>query len=189
MKTYHSSFSAAALLGFCTWLLSACGFHMQGSVHLGPEFAHTYITGLEANDPLSLDLRNRIEQNGGAIAETVNEASAIIKLGQHNGKRVLSVSSDGNVAEYELYYKVTVEVQGGDRKVRLPSQTLVITRQVLFDKNAVLGNESEQGVLLSEMRRDMGRLVMLRLRALDGSQIPNGAPPTATPAATPTTSG
>jgi LPS-assembly lipoprotein len=146
-------------------VFSACGFHMQGRVGLGPEFAQTYVTGIGERDRFVVGLKDQLRVGGAALSGDIGAATAVVSLSDDEGRRVLSVSSDGEVSEYELFYKMTIEVRGKE-KVLLPSQTLVVTREVLFDENAVLGNEAEQDVLLDEMKQDMVRLVMLRLRSV-----------------------
>jgi LPS-assembly lipoprotein len=159
----------AGMLASASIFVTGCGFHLQGPVKLGPQFSRTHLAGVDQHDVFGLSLKDYLQASGVTVVEDPGSATSIVRLQQDEGRRVLSVSSEGELSEYELFYKVTMEVTGPEQKVLLPSQTIVLTRELLFDETAVLGNESEQALLIEEMKRDMVRLVMLKLQSVSST--------------------
>ena len=81
-------------------------------------------------------------------------------------RRVLSVSSEGKVSEYELYQTLEFKVRDAAGRELLAPQYLELTRDYLFEKEDVLGKSNEEEILRRDMHRDLVRLIMLRLEAL-----------------------
>lgn len=148
-------------------LLTACGFHLRGDVKLAAALNKVYIEGADPYDPLVRELTRSLTTTGAAVVEDSKEATAVLHILKNSGsRRVLSVSSAGKVREYELYQTLEFKVRDAAGRELLAPQRLELTRDYLFDKEDVLGKSSEEEMLRRDMRRDLVRLVMLRLEAL-----------------------
>jgi len=163
-------YSCYLAVGFTVVLLltlSACGFHLRGDVNLDARLGKIYIQGADRYDPLVRELTQSLAATGAVVVEESKDATAVLQILKNSGsRRVLSVSSAGKVREYELYQ--TLEFKVGDTAgVELMApQRLELTRAYLFDKEDVLGKSNEEEMLRRDLRRDLVRLVMLRLEAL-----------------------
>jgi len=101
------------------------------------------------------------------VVEESKDATAILQILKNSGsRRVLSVSSAGKVREYELYQTLEFKVSDTAGVELMAPQRLELTRAYLFDKEDVLGKSNEEEMLRRDLRRDLVRLVMLRLEAL-----------------------
>jgi LPS-assembly lipoprotein len=156
-------------------LLASCGYHLRGAYQLPPQMATTVIRSDNMNGELVRSLRRGLETGGTNVVSEVNPADShsvkqskvtVLRLFKENqSKRVLSVDVNGRVREFELYYKISIELTGADGFF-MPEQTLELSRDFLFDPEDVLGKSDEEADLLRDMQRDMVRLIMLRLQAV-----------------------
>jgi len=150
-----------------TLLLTACGFHLRGDVTLAPELSKLYIEGADPYNPLVRELTRSLTTTGVVVVTERKDATAILQILKNSGsRRVLSVSSEGKVSEYELYQTLEFKVRDAAGRELLAPQYLELTRDYLFEKEDVLGKSNEEEILRRDMRRDLVRLIMLRLEAL-----------------------
>ncbi|MBI5041956.1 MAG: hypothetical protein HZB57_12390 [Gammaproteobacteria bacterium] len=148
-------------------LLTACGFHLRGDVKLDAQLSKVYIEGADPYDALVRELTRSLTTTGVAVVEDSKDATAVLHILKNSGsRRVLSVSSAGKVREYELYQTLEFKVRDTAGRELLAPQRLELTRAYLFDKEDVLAKSNEEEMLRRDMRRDLVRLVMLRLEAL-----------------------
>ncbi len=148
-------------------LLSACGFHLRGDVTLDARLNKLHIVGADAYDPLIRELTQTLMASGASVVSDAGQATAELHiLKNSSSRRVLSVSSAGKVREYELFQTLEFKVRDTAGRELLAPQHLELTRAYLFDKEDVLGKSSEEATLRRDMRRDLARLMMLRLEAL-----------------------
>lgn len=152
--------------------LAGCGFHLRGSAFQGaatlsPELKIMFIEGASQNSALMTALRADLKANNVKIVDSSGEAIAIMRIISNNfNRRTLSVSSvTGKVSEYELHYEVTFVVNNKDGDIVVPTQRARLIRDYTFDKNRVLGKDSEESILRKEMERDIVQQIMIRLQA------------------------
>jgi len=147
--------------------LTACGFHLRGSVELPPALATMAVQDAKPATDIAPELRNALKNSGTQVSET---ASMVLALkAEQYGKRVLSVDSSGRAQEYGLSYTVRFLLKGvgteSEREtVWLAEQTVTQTRDLRFDATAVLGAASEEAQLREEMRRDAVSQILRRLQ-------------------------
>ena len=147
--------------------LTACGFHLRGSVELPPELAAINVQDAKPTTDIAPALRSALKSSGVQVSDTASMVLAI-KAEQY-GKRVLSVDSSGRAQEYGLSYTVRfllkgVGAEGENDAMWLAEQTVTQTRDLRFDANAVLGTASEEEQLKAEMRRDAVSQILRRLQ-------------------------
>jgi LPS-assembly lipoprotein len=149
-----------------SFVLSACGFRLQGAPQLDAAFARTLIVVPVEEPLLRRQLAERIELTGSQVVDDPSRASAEVRVtAAHTDQRVLSISAQGRPLEYEIAYQVRFEVRVGQRVV-LPTQTLELRRDYPFDTTDVLARQREAGVLLDAMQREMAALILRRLAAV-----------------------
>ncbi|HHI93518.1 MAG TPA: hypothetical protein ENK04_08410 [Gammaproteobacteria bacterium] len=155
------------LLLFTLLSLTACGFHLRGSVQLPPALAEMALRDASPATDILPELRRALKNENIRLSET---APLVLQLkAEQYGKRVLSVDSSGRAQEYGLSYTVRFllkkeAIQGEDGAVWLTEQAVTESRDLRFDANAVLGTASEEGLLKAEMRRDAVLQILRRLQ-------------------------
>ena len=156
-------------------MLYACGFQLRGSINLSEEIAPVYIEhgtlfqlGREIR---SLLATNKIE----VVSKESQSRSTLVLVREGRDRRVLSVDGSGRAKEYLLTYTVDFVIkikQSGDT-----SDSLTISRSLLFDPDAVLAVTNESEILYRDMQRDIARLVLLKLQALSLKNAAQNAGP------------
>ena len=147
-------------------LLAGCGFHLRDQAGLPTAMDQTYLQMDDPRGELARALRVTLTGNGAQITRERDEATAILSVPMNRlTKQVLSVGTNARAREFELIYVVTFELTGADGKTIMPLQRLELRRDYTFDEQQVLGTTGEEALLRRDLRRDMVRLMLLRLEA------------------------
>jgi len=147
-------------------LLSACGFHLQGSAELPVAVRRVYVATADELTPLAVELREALSRNGATLAPAASAADAVVRVSRdRTGRRVLSVSARNTPEEFEVFYAVDYSIDRGGQEV-VPSQTLELTRSFSFDEADLLAKDREENILREAMARDIAGLIVRRLGSL-----------------------
>ena len=166
MTAARSSFPRIVLLA--SMLAAAgCGYQLRGAVSLPPGLEAVHVDGPPG---IGAELVEALEGGGARIAPTRDSTSALLQLSDERfDRRVLSVDPDtGREREFELAYRVTFRLIGGDGEELVSTQRVSLLRDYVFDSRALLGASHEQGVIRAEMRRDAAEQVVRRIEAALG---------------------
>jgi LPS-assembly lipoprotein len=145
-------------------LLQGCGFKLRGSVELAPVLQVTYLQTQNPYSGIAPPLREALQAAGAQLTEDLGQATAVLAiLNERSERRVLSVGSGGKASEFELFEEVTFSLSDGQGESLLESQTLRITRALVFDETELLGKVSEAEQLREQMRRNLARQIMTRI--------------------------
>jgi len=147
-------------------LVSACGFHLRGQVELPPVLQETYLQSKNPYTGMARALRVELEAAGGRIVESKEQATAVLTVVREiSENRILSVGSTGKASEYELFNEVIFSLSDAEDKVLIKSQTVRMTRDLVFDETELLGKISEAEGIHRQMRRNMARQIITRIGA------------------------
>lgn len=152
----------AFLVALLALTLAACGFQLRGMAAL--PFESLYLdTG--GNQALAVELKRGVLASGNTrISTTPKEAQATLQiLGESSEKRILSLSSAGRVSEYQLFYRLSFRLHDGKDRNWIPPQQIELKRDFSFSDVQVLAKESEEALLLANMRSDAVRQILRRL--------------------------
>ncbi len=146
-------------------LLSACGWHLRGVTPLPAEYQVLYLNS-KASNSINQQLTLQLEFNGVLLTERAADAPASLSVSAAKiERRTLSVSSSGEVAEYELngQLQATLTRSGEDSSIPLE----VSARRILTnDINNATGTATASAQLHKEIERELVRKLLLRLQAL-----------------------
>jgi LPS-assembly lipoprotein len=145
-------------------VLTACGFELRSAAVLPPEFGKIYV---QANSTLRNDVEVFLQGSNTELVSDRPQATFTLTLSNPRyQRRVLSVDPDtGREREFELSYSVDVVATDTSGRAILQPQTLSQQRDYVFDAAALIGSSQEEAVLRVEMRRELVRQVLYRLRA------------------------
>lgn len=168
-----------SLIVVVTINMLGCGFKLRGSQALPSNIKDVYLLAEFKFTPIqrALDERLPVYQLNSNIIELkdlpqLNDAeSVIIRLQPEQlDRRLLSVFSTGQVAEYELMYSVDYEVIFGQSEAI--SATMVVAREYQDDPDAVLAKSRELTLVLDEMRLESAdRIIRLLSSQYTQSQL------------------
>ncbi len=149
-----------------TVLLSGCGYHLAGKADLDPVFESTHVSHQNRGGEIAKLLEEQFKVNGVKLVDKDNASALVEVLYERREKDILSVDEDGKVREYELILLVGIDVRNAEGKKILNNQKIRLTRDFLFDIDAVLGKSSEETKIYQEMREDVARLILYRMQAV-----------------------
>ncbi|MBE9562551.1 MAG: hypothetical protein IMF12_06785 [Proteobacteria bacterium] len=151
-------------------IFNGCGFHLRGAADFDISFV--YVKSNSSNK-IADEIRRLLTEQGVKVVANPNAAQAIVYLSNETiDRRVLTVSSvSGKQEEFELNYRVVIEVRKPDDTILLAKQNISLLRDYMFDEKAVLAMWSEDEILRKEMFRDVVSQIMRRLQTLKLGKI------------------
>jgi LPS-assembly lipoprotein len=155
------------LLVLCAVALSAgCGFQPVAPVAI--PFQTLYVTA-PAYSSFGAELKRTVENSGRTrLVDNAAGAEAVLEvLAETRNKQILSLSSVGRVREYLLRYRVTFRLRDQAGRDLIPSDTIVLERDLTYDDDAALAKENEEAFLFQDMQRDAVQQLFRRLAAAD----------------------
>ncbi len=143
--------------------LAACGFQLRGVANLS--FKTLHIQGNTLS--ISKELNQSLKTNGIKVLENAADAELLLEMiSETNTKRILSLSGEGVVREFELNYRVSFRIRNPANPTWNAPQTVQTRRDFSFNDNALLGKLDEEAKLNASMRSDAIREIMRRLSAI-----------------------
>lgn len=160
-------------------LLTACGWHLRGVTPLPKEYRVLHLQS-QAGNYFNQQLRLQLTFNNVLLTEMAEDAPAILQVDAVDiEKRTLSVTSSGQVAEYELNGRVNARLLHIERNSEFPIQ-IKSRRRLNNDINNVVGTASEETKQRNELEKDLvGKLMRYLQKAKADAFIPLPADKTA----------
>lgn len=168
LRSKSSAQRSVTMLRVCMLLLAvsmldACGFQLRGAVDISPDIAPIYIQQNNAFE-LGREIKALLASNKISITENETSAKSQLTLSSEVKKRrVLSVDTNGRAREYLLSYTVNFLIRIDHAAEK--SDSITLTRSLLFDPDTVIAVENESDVLYRDMQRDASRMILLKLQA------------------------
>ena len=159
---------ATLLVLLAAALLTGCGFHLRGQAQLPFETLH-----IPGSSPLVVELkRNLAAASKTRLVDSPTDAQAVLGFTQEaRDKVILSFSTAGRVQEYQLRYRVSFRVSDPKSgQVYLPTNEILLTRDVTYNDAQVLAKEAEEALLYRDMQSDMVQQILRRMVAVQSAQ-------------------
>ena len=164
-STYTRLDIGFVLLSLASLLIAGCGFQLRGQADL--PFERIYVE-TEGFSLFAAELR-RVVQTGKAVEvmDTAEQAQVILKvLAERREKTILSLSRSGSVSEFQLLYQVSYRVMDNQMKDLVAPSEISLRRIMTYDDTEILGKESEEQMLFSDMQDDAVQQMLRRLSVL-----------------------
>lgn len=141
--------------------LSACGFQLRDNYQLPATLQQLQITSVSSLQ-LEESLRQRLLTAGIQLRESTSaDVPQLRVISDKLERRTLSLFESGQVAEYELLYKVNYEVIRDGQQVL--QDTIEVARDYQDDPNFALAKTREREMLVAEMRDDAARRLVRKI--------------------------
>lgn len=148
------------VLGF-SLMLASCGFQLRDDYQLPASLQQAKLSAPQFSEFAEV-MRERLVLAGVELVEKDSPVTIRINNDQLD-RRTLSLSASGQVAEYELIYRVRYELLQEQRE---PQQfELEVYRDYQDDPNFALAKTREREILVGEMREEAARRVLRQLIA------------------------
>jgi LPS-assembly lipoprotein len=146
-----------------------CGFKLRGDYGLPTGIKQLQLLAAQKNTPLHRILGKQLQGinidvwDNTASADQINEqVDVIVYLSSDQlERRLLSLFSSGQVAEYELVYTIKYQIQ-------FPAQDALeiefdVTREYQDDPDAVLAKSRELDLIQNEMRQEAANRIIRQI--------------------------
>jgi len=144
-------------------LLSACGYHLRGALHLPAGLKNVYLEGGSAE--LRGQFKRAMDISSVPLASSPETAGIIVKIfNEDNQRRVLSLGSGGTANDFELSYRFDYELVDAKNKVLSARQPIEIKREYYNDQLAVIAKDNEETIIRNEMYQQAVRTIVNRAR-------------------------
>ncbi|PKM06110.1 MAG: hypothetical protein CVV14_13920 [Gammaproteobacteria bacterium HGW-Gammaproteobacteria-4] len=143
--------------------LSACGFAPRREFVVPADLGEVRVVGVDSFSRLSERLAVNLTR-AGAVPAADGVPATIIRITSerwHQGP--LTVDAAARVQEFVITYSVDFDVIASDGSVRVPKQTVELSRDFTFDTAQALGTPGEEEVVRDELSRAMPAALMRRL--------------------------
>jgi len=153
MRLFNKLLKVVLLCFFLVNELAGCGFHLRGDVEMPPEARQLIVEDLPVGSEIAPVLELQLRRSGIKPLKDPQEAKLILAiLGESYKRRVATVSSAGQVQEYELDYTVKYSIKNvDDIQASLMNQSITVTRDLRFNVTEVLGKSTEEARLKQDM--------------------------------------
>ncbi|MDB5931511.1 MAG: Rare lipoprotein [Polaromonas sp.] len=148
--------------------LNGCGFALRKA----PDFAFsTLYSPLPETSPLGVELRRSLQSTGKvrviSDASLINQAQVVLDgLQEQREKVVLSLTSAGQVREYQLRLVFRFRLRTLAGKELIPLSEIALQRDISFNESAALAKEAEEALLYRDMQSDVVQQIIRRLAAV-----------------------
>ncbi len=149
-----------------TCAIAACGFHMRGSYDLPEHLSPVFLDKDSMSLLLYKEMRSTLKASGAELTDDPATAASVLEITQEQRTRdVISVDTLGRAREYRLIYRLVFTLQASGEAV-IDRSNIQLTRNLLFNPEAVLGVAEETENIYRDMIRDSTGQILLRLQAL-----------------------
>jgi LPS-assembly lipoprotein len=164
LKRYHLRW--VVLCTAVILMVMACGFHLRGSFELPPGLENIAIDDASTTSDLAQVLKTQLRRHSITPQKKIEEARLVIVIDKEtHQRRVMTVSPEGRVQEFELIYTVNYSLLNKQNpEASVSGQNLIVKRDLRFDETAVLGVTSEEDRLKREMVNSAAEQILRRLQ-------------------------
>ena len=132
-------------------IISSCGFHMRGMTEIS--FKTISLEGKELS--FIKDLKKVLNRNKVAIvSSTENPELRFELLSEESEKRILSLSGQGLVREFEIFYRVRYRVKTIDSEIWSQENIIETRKDFTYSDSNLIGKEEEERQLNEAMRNE-----------------------------------
>ncbi len=155
--------ASCLLLGAC--LVSACGWHLRGSIGADLAIDSVYVKADNQHGELASELRRALAANKVSVSQDAGSAQYQISLSkERRDRRVVSVGNEALASEYELTLSVNYLLTDRAGMVLAPTSEALALRSYNFDRNAVVAIAEEEKLIERELRANLIQQIIRRLQ-------------------------
>ncbi|QDD01317.1 hypothetical protein FIT69_01725 [Candidatus Methylopumilus planktonicus] len=130
-------------------VISSCGFHLRGMSEIS--FKTISLEGKELS--LTKNLKKILNTNKVAIvSSTENPELRVELLSEESEKRILSLSGQGLVREFEIFYRVRYRIKTSDSEIWSQENIIETRKDFTYSDSNLIGKEEEERQLNEAMR-------------------------------------
>lgn len=147
-------------------LLSGCSFHLRGQATM--PFHTLYLKATNPGTPLIKELSRNLEANNVTLVDSAAQADVVLDIvSEIPDKQILSLSGNGRVNEFQLFYRVSLRAYDRARDEVIPAEEIEMHNDFPYDDSNVLAMENQEILLYQNLRSDMVQRIVRRLSRVE----------------------
>lgn len=146
--------------------ISACGWHLRGSVSLPDELRELALESDGVNTTLIRDIERAFELNKIELVSAEYAPYRMTLSKELEQRRVSAVSSDGLAERISLTLSIEFILENQQGLVVGDPGKATVTRSYGFDRQNVAGKAAEEQLVKEEMRQELAQQLLRRYRFL-----------------------
>ena len=132
-------------------VITSCGFHLRGMTEIS--YKTISLEGKELS--LTKNLKKILNTNKVAIvSSTENPELRVEFLSEESEKRILSLSGQGLVREFEIFYRVRYRIKASDSEIWGQENIIETRKDFTYSDSNLIGKEEEERQLNEAMRNE-----------------------------------
>jgi len=132
-------------------VITNCGFHLRGMTEIS--YKTISLEGKELS--LTKNLKKILNTNKVAIvSSTENPELRVEFLSEESEKRILSLSGQGLVREFEIFYRVRYRIKASDSEIWSQENIIETRKDFTYSDSNLIGKEEEERQLNEAMRNE-----------------------------------
>lgn len=157
-------------------LTSACGWQLRDAQIVPQDLGSLHISARDPHSTLVLELKRALQVYGVDLVNSREEAHYTVVIADfRQNRRTATVNARARIAEYQLNEDVDFLILGADDSQLIPLSTASVERVYEFDENDVLASRNEEQLVREEMREEIIRQILSRLRIAPSAIQPDNA--------------
>ncbi|WP_374089503.1 LPS assembly lipoprotein LptE [Methylomicrobium lacus] len=149
---------------FLACWLSACGYHLRGAGQTTVKFKKVYLEG--ASGALRDGFDEVLRLSSARVVKKAKEADLQVKVVEEKLKRrSVSLNFSGRSNEFELGYRLEVQLVGAGNAPLPAGKPIQIIREYFNDQQDILAKSNEEKVILRELYQQAVRTILERAQA------------------------
>ncbi|GGY80279.1 LPS-assembly lipoprotein LptE [Cellvibrio zantedeschiae] len=153
-------------LALITLGLTACGWHIRGSVELPKQLSNLYVSATDSKGALITDVRQLLKTNRVKLAEKSADANYSLNiLEETKDRHTAGVGGDELSSAYEITLKANYEIHLKNTNQTIKGSAISV-RNFNYNTAAINSATQEELLLEQEMRRDLAQQILRRLSSV-----------------------
>lgn len=149
---------------FISFAITACGFHLRGTVPISDSIHRLAIEPHTPDLPLHREIRTLLRSSGVLIVSPSQKPDAILYIiSDEFIVEDTSIGADGRIREKSYTYASTFELKTPQGQTLLPVQRVQSQRLIEFDPDLALAQTMQAQIVKEENRRDVANQLVRRL--------------------------
>ncbi len=168
-----STLKSVFLLTAVAVTLSACGFHLRGSIPLPEGIKNMFVQAPQGS--FKDQLEDVINNGGGEVQDSRGASDVVLVIKEaRSDRRVGTLDQRGKVDSYDVIFTVSYVLNDKEGK-ELRDATITETRRYNFNPEQVIESESEEADLIEDMEQDVALRIVRQLSTVtDLDYAPGG---------------